>query len=334
MEPERLGALAPILQKHPEWFIPANNGFYYPDLQNKKACDYIFTEISKLVEKYKLAWIKIDFNFDRGTDSSCTEFSLYYEIWDRLLDKLRTKYPNVFFEGCSSGGMCLDINTLSHFDGYFLSDTVNSVDVLRIYQGALLRLSPGRLGKWVVLRSIGKTIPVYGTPADSSPDRLVTPAGATWEISITANVDFAARVCLPGMFGLSGDISGLPEETLNRLHHHINFFKKWRTFIIGSIAHLLTPPCLKENRSGWAAIQLQHPENKTNLLFVYRLDNAENKKSFRLRKLDIKKQYKVVNDANANVKPQLFTGDVLMNNGFAVNIANRNSAAVFIISPV
>jgi hypothetical protein len=37
-----------------------------------------------------------------------------------------------------------DLATLTHVDGHFLSDSVNPADVLRISQGAFLRLPPGR----------------------------------------------------------------------------------------------------------------------------------------------------------------------------------------------
>jgi len=70
------------------------------------------------------------------------------------------------------------------------------------------------------------------------------------------DVDFAAQVCLLGMFGLSGDIAGLPPDATAALQRHITFYKQWRRFIVGSIAHLLTPPRPVTDRTGWAALQL------------------------------------------------------------------------------
>ena len=60
--------------------------------------------------------------------------------------------------------MRLELNMLAHFDAHFLSDTVNPVDTLRILQGTLLRLPPGRLAHWTVLRSAGSRIPWYSDP--------------------------------------------------------------------------------------------------------------------------------------------------------------------------
>ncbi len=195
-------------------------------------------------------------------------------------------YPGTVFEGCASGGMRFDLNTLAHFDAHFLTDTVHPVDVLRIWQGALLRLPPGGIIKWAVLRSVGRTMPTYTKSLADSPVTVAAPGGALWEPSETVDLDFAAAVALPGMFGLSGDLAGLPEEALERLAAHVAFYKRWRSAIRQSFAHLLTPPCAKEDRRGWAAVQLEHLGTGDHLVFVYRLDDGNSTKTFRLRNLD------------------------------------------------
>ena len=176
MEPERLCKDVPVMKAHPEWFLPGDGECYYPDLTFSEVYDYIFSEMSRLIETYQLVWIKVDFNFRLGIDQSGTEFADYYTKWYQLLDELKEKYPYMFFEGCSSGAMRLDLNTLSHFDAHFLSDNVNPWDVLRISQSALLRLPPGKISRWLVLRNIGEGIPLYGTEITFE-NRLITPAG-------------------------------------------------------------------------------------------------------------------------------------------------------------
>ncbi len=182
MEPERFGPDVPIRRERPEWFRPGQPPFARIALENPAACAYLRDEISRLVATYRLAWMKIDFNFELGLDASGCELSGYYRAWHRLLDEARLQHPRTVFEGCASGAMRLDLASLSHFDGQFLSDTVNPVDVLRIWQGALLRLPPGQLIKWAVVRSIGQTIPRYTKSLADSPtfDRraLRRPLGA------------------------------------------------------------------------------------------------------------------------------------------------------------
>jgi alpha-galactosidase len=329
MEPERLCGGVPAVKEHPDWFIKSPQGFY-PDLQNKKTYAYIFGEISRLVEQYQLVWMKIDFNHNFGIDGSGTEFFSYYEPWYRMLDELRAKYPKMFFEACASGGMRSDVHTLSHFDGHFLSDTVNPIDVLRIYQGALLRLPAGRMTKWVCLRSAGKSVPEYGNQKDMYPPSYVTPSSAIWESPVITDLDFIVRATLTGMPGFSGDLAGLPEEGLKRLKEHVAWYKQWRVFIVGSIGHLLTPPRRKEDRNGWICFQLQHPTQSANLVFAYRLDDQSGSKRFMLRDLDPDGKYSVRNTDQTETRKM--TGLELMENGLVVELPNIHRAAVIEIN--
>jgi alpha-galactosidase len=332
MEPERFGPLAPVVGEHPEWFISNGKGYYYLDLANPEAYLYLSGEISRLVDTYKLAWIKLDFNFEPCNDPSGRAFLSYYEQLYRLMDELRAKHSALFVEGCASGGMRLDINALSHYDAHFLTDTVNPIDVLRIYQGALLRLPAGRMTKWAVLRPAGDNIQRYGTPVASSPAAFVTPAGATWDRSVTADADFVAAVALTGVFGFSGDLAGLNQKTLACFRHHVNFYKKWREFIMNAHAHLLTPVRPKEDRSGWVAFQLQKTGAAENLLFVYRLEDTSNREWFKLQALDAGHLYEIRHENRTGIEPVVMSAEQLMVDGVFVELPDKNSAAVIVLN--
>jgi alpha-galactosidase len=332
MEPERFGPGVPIRQEHPEWFLPRSAPFAHIDLTNPEAYAYLQGEIARLVETYGLAWMKVDFNFELGRDDSGAELAGYYDAWYRLLDEVRARYPKTIFEGCASGGMRLDLNTLRHFDGHFLSDTVHPIEVLRIWQGALLRLPPGGLIKWAVVRSVGRTIPTYTKSLADSPVTVVAPGCALWEPSETVDLDFAVIAALPGIFGLGGDLAGLPEESLERLAGHVAFFRKWRAAMRNSVAHLLTPPCAKEERRGWAAVQLEHAASGVSLMFVYRLDDGSSAKSIRLRGLNADATYEVVQHA-ADSPAQVYRGSQLLQDGLRVDLPARYRAAVFVVAP-
>jgi alpha-galactosidase len=331
MEPERICENVPIRKEHPEWFIKGTSG-YYPDLCQKEVYQYIYSEMSRLIETYGLVWMKEDFNNHLGIDPSGTEFYRYYEAWYRLVDELRAKYPQVFLEACASGGLRSDINTLMYFDGHFLSDTVQPVDTIRLAEGACLRLPPGRMTKWVALRSAGKTIPQYGLPVESCPQRFVAPGSAVWEDNFIVDLDFAVRACEVGMMGFTGDLASLPEEAIQKLALHVEWFKRHREFITGSAAYLLTQPERKDNRSGWSAIQLQQPENDESLLFVYRLNDSRGTYRLILRNLNMSKKYNVLNiDTNESTR---YDGETLMKKGLDVMLPKRHSAAVYAIKQV
>ncbi|MDD2764396.1 MAG: alpha-galactosidase [Opitutaceae bacterium] len=332
MEPERFGASVPIRKEHPEWFFPRHAAFARIDLTRPEACEYLKREISRLVEIYELAWMKIDFNFELGHDESGAELSGYYAAWHGLLDEIRARHPGTVFEGCASGGMRFDLNTLAHFDAHFLTDTVHPIDVLRIWQGALLRLPPGAIIKWAVLRSAGRTIPIYTKSLADSPVAIVAPGGALWEPAETVDLDFAVTVALPGIFGLSGDLASLPDAAIERLAGHVAFYKCWRRMIRASAAHLLTPPGKKEDRQGWAAIQLAYPETGDHLVFVYRLDDGSCTKTLHLRDLDANATYRVVLHPEVGGPAQEHSGVSLMDEGLRVELPQRNRAAVYVVT--
>lgn len=329
MEPERNHPTVPAVQAHPGWFLPGADGFIYPDLAQSAAYDYILGEMARLVETYRLAWMKVDFNFELGRDA--TELSAYYAAWYRLLDTLRSRYPATFFEGCASGGMRSDLHTVSHFDGHFLSDTTDPVDVLRITQGGLLRLPPGRMGKWACLRSAGQTVISYGSNPEQPPETILIPWNATWETSFSASLDFALLTALPGMFGLSGDLAGLSADARSRVAHWVAFYKEWRDFITGSVAHLLTPIAPRPDRQGWVAFQLQEPAGDRSLLCAYRLDRTEPRHAFRLRGLDPAREYRVVDGGRATEDERRRTGRELMERGLTVELPVFGAAVYSIL---
>ncbi|MBM4144547.1 MAG: alpha-galactosidase [Lentisphaerae bacterium] len=272
MEPERFGALAPIRARRPEWFIPVGNQARL-DLTRPPAWRWLRGEIVRLVKTYRLAWMKIDFNFRVGVDDSGAELSGYTDAWHRLLDDVRAAYPEVFFEGCASGAMRADLETMRHFDNFFLSDSTNPTDMLRITQGSWLRLPPGRIGRWPVIRSVERAVCDYGrTVQDSAP--LVLVPTCVWNPVESVGLDYALLAGMPGMMGISGDMAGLTAAQRARVAEAIAFFKTWRRFIAGAVGYLLTPPVSIECREGWIALQLQRPGSDESLLFVYHMGNV------------------------------------------------------------
>jgi alpha-galactosidase len=320
MEPERFGAQAPIRAEHPDWFVPVGEQARI-DLKQPAAYAWVRSEIGRLVETYRLAWIKIDFNFRLDMDVSGAELVDYTTAWYSMLGEVRTAYPGTFFEGCSSGAMRGDLEMMRHCDGHFLSDTVNTTDMLRITQGAWLRLPPGRIGRWAVIRSVSHAICDYRrTVSDSAPIILV-PGGGTWNAGESVGLDLALLAAMPGMMGFSGDFAGLTTEQRARVAEVIAFFKRWRRFITGSIGYLLTPPMPIECREGWIAFQLQSPGGDSSLVFVYRLGRSGVLSGLRLQGLDPKLRYAVQWGTGEAVSGERVDGATLMREGLSLQLS-------------
>jgi len=338
MEPERFSPSAPVLAEHPEWFVPVGE-FARMDLTRPPACAWLRGEIGRLVETYGLAWMKVDFNFPLDADASGAELYDYTAAWHRVLDEVRASYPDTFFEGCSSGGMRCELATLSRFDAHFLSDTVNPTDMLRISQGAWLRLPPGRITRWAVMRPAGQAVPGDGAGPGESSRVVLTPRGFSWELAETADLDFVLLAAMPGMFALSGDLAGLPAEHRAEVASGIRFYKKWRRFIVGAMAHLLTPPEPLGVREGWVGLQLQRPEEDASLVFVYRLGDVGAPPALPLCGLDAARRYVVRRGFEEAETAIEIGGGELMRDGPPMPSLARfagpgNRAEVFCILPV
>jgi alpha-galactosidase len=332
MEPERFGPGVPVRAAHPEWFISVGNAARM-DLTRPAAYAWLRGEMGRLVETYGLAWIKIDFNFTFDADATGAELADYTAAWYRLLDEVRAAYPETFFEGCSSGALRSDLAILAHFDGFFLSDSTNPVDMLRISQGAWVRLPPGRLTRWAVIRSAGQVLPHYLKRIAESPATMLVPGGALWEPAESADLNFVLLNAMPGMMGFSGDLAGLTPEHRRGAAAAVAFYKQWRRFIVGAVAHLLTPPMLMDCREGWIGFQLQVPGDDTSLVFVYCLGNAGAPPQLRLYGLDPGRSYTIQCGFAAAAENDVVEGECLMRDGLPpqrLGLADGR-AAVFVV---
>ncbi len=325
MEPERFGPEVPVVKAHPDWFIDARNGYFYPDLSIREAYDHIRSEVSRVIETYEVKWIKLDFNFDLGHDPRKTELTDYYTKWYALIDEIRNTYPDLFIEGCASGGMRLDLSSITHCDGHFLTDTVFPPAVLNIFEGTLLRMLPGRLTKWAVMRSAGRIIPTYGTRLKDSPETLLAPCGATWERSRTAKMDFMAFTAMTGVLGIGGDIAGLSDDARTRLKDLIRFYKKHRKQLYTSKAEILTPMHPFSEEDHWHIHQMTSPADEGALLFAYRMNDDNVSQLVKPLELGAAHTYRVEYWDGRLISEDI-SGEEIMKNGITVEIAERFDA--------
>jgi alpha-galactosidase len=170
--------------------------------------------------------------------------------------------------------------------------------------------------------------------ADHWPDTIITPSGAGWTPMENVDIDFSLLNGMAGVLGFSGSIAELPESARERIKFWIAFYKQWRGFIAGSIAHLLTPPRGIQDREGWAALQLQSPHDTTSLLFAYRLPNTSYRIHLYLRGLDEEREYQITDAGDASIGAVRATGRDLMGNGLDVDILQVGKARLLVVQPL
>lgn len=326
MEPERLSPFAPAVAANPDWFLPGDGGFFYPDLTQPEVYAYIFSEMCRLIDTYHLAWMKVDFNFEMG--SSADTFAEYTDHWHALIDGLHRRYPDLFLEGCASGGMRSDLATLASFDAHFLSDTVNPFDAIRLTQGAALRLPTGRLTKWAVLRALPGGL---GTSHGDERSRLFAPACADWENCFEVDLDFCWLATLPGIPGLSGDLASLTAEQLARLAQFNGFYKQHRSFLLRSICTLLTPVQPQGDLSGWTAFELSAEGSGDMILLAYRMTDGRERRRFKLPGAKENREYAISTVDDSERVLAVVSGHDLKHKGWLVELPYQNRARGFLL---
>lgn len=331
MEPERIGEKTPIYEAHPEYF-GKGNGFYYPKLYKQEVYDYIYGQITGLIEKYGLCWMKMDFNYELGEDESFTEFYRYYQAWYRLLNQLKKAYPNTFFEGCAAGGERNDLHTSMTYDGHFLSDNVNCFDMQFTYQQCCLRMPHYRMIKWLVVNP-GAKISLYDSTTIEKTDTLITTQhpGAGWDEYERIDPEFACQLTMNGMVGLSGNFIDLTKEQKEIFRKYVAFYKKYRSFYKEAVLYLCGDPKNVGDRTGFYYLQYHKEETDEHLVFSYRFATACNTDIIYLKNLSENAVYQV-QDGLTGKELFSFLGKDLMHRGMEVCYNSRHSGRIFKIS--
>lgn len=312
MEPERNGSASPVRKEHPAWFPNNGRDDAEFDLVRDDARAYLEGQIRRLLDGYKLAWIKLDYNFALGPDPHGSEHAEYLGAWYTILANLRRDYPNTFFEGCSSGAMRGDLLATTRYDGYFLSDTVNPWDMVSIAHGATLRLPLGRLGRWAVLRERDGTVEV--------------PGGAGWDRCEPCDPAFATALGFFGSLGLSGDVASLDATARNSVRAVARLWKEHRGALVANPILPLTAFAALGDRRGWRAVQGSGVGGAT-LLGVFRLEDDRSR--FRLRpRLPASSGDYVLETLVGESATRRIGSDEVRLNGIEVTIPATNSACI------
>jgi hypothetical protein len=242
------------------------------------------------------------------------------------MDELREQYPSLILECCSSGGMRFEIETQKHFDVSFISDTVNSFDMLRIGEGASLRSLYGRVLNWCCFESAAD-IPRYGSAQKAQ--MVLNPLKAIWNRAELVDPDFALKVCLTGHLGFSGELAGLDEATKGRIRKAVAFTKRYREQMRRSVRHLLSPVKPIADRSGWIVDFCGDEESETGILHAFRLDSPMGSRNFPLP---------LEGEGNYNVEDYdtgealILSAEKLRGPGLGVTIPERFHAVILVVT--
>jgi alpha-galactosidase len=255
-EIERASLASDSYKAHPEYYL-VEDGKAFLDFANDAARQFALDTIKENVEKYGIEYIKFDFNATATYDARGAAFLPYFQGYGEFIRLLRQAYPNLYLEGCASGGMRIAPATLQYYDCYWLSDQQKLHDQMEIYKAVVKRMPNKALITWITIQSI----PDFGPcVTGGTADKIVTGDG-TWAYFDRTTPSYIRAAMLGGPIGISCDLTKLTEEVLDMLAEQIALFKQERNFWEKAECRVLqdtdTAMVLQYNDPAFAKVKLQ-----------------------------------------------------------------------------
>jgi alpha-galactosidase len=290
LEIENAGTESRLFHDHPEWCLPYGGTPSITahrcqlDFANPAVRQWATATVDRLVSRYRLDWIKIDYNNDPGdrfdparAGQSGRRLHDHLAAYYAWLDAIRAAHPDLVVENCSSGGLRLDLGVMGHAHTAWLSDVVDPIASIALGYGCTMQFAPEVCNHWMV------------GDADSGVVDSTGPPG--W-------VDFMLRVPMNGQFGISGRIPEWSAAVRQRAAANVALYRRIRGTITGADVYHLTPPPRRNAPTGWTALQYVQPGGRRAVVLAYRLARSSAAVTLGLRALLPGATYEVTVDGH------------------------------------
>lgn len=268
-EPEMVNQDSDLYREHPDWIIQApgrrnSHGRYQYvlDFSRKEVVDRIYEMMDKILSEAKVSYIKWDMN---RSITECYSAALppdrQGEVYHRyilgvydLYERLTSKFPQVLFESCASGGGRFDPGMLYYAPQCWTSDDSDAVERIKIQYGT----------------SYCYPVSSMGTHVSVVPNH---------QINRITPLDTRANVAYFGTFGYELDLNTLTADEQEEVKGQIAFMKQYRQlFQFGTFYRLQSP--FEHNTSAWMVVG---EDRKEAIVGWYRVLNGVNLPYTRLR---------------------------------------------------
>ena len=306
-EPEMVNKDSDLYREHPDWILqapgrkPSHGRFQYVlDFSRKEVVDRIYEMMAKLLSEAKISYVKWDMN--RSITECCSaslpadrQGEVYHRyilgVYD-LYERLTSRFPQVLFESCASGGGRFDPGLLYYAPQGWTSDDTDAVERLKIQYGTSYCYPVSCMGSHV----------------------SVTP---NHQVNRNTPLETRADVAYFGTFGYELDLNRMTDEELNAVKEQVRFMKKYRRLIqYGTFYRLQSP--FDNNVAGWMVVS---GDRRQAIAGRYKILNGPNQPFERmyLKGLDADTEY-LVNGSETHY------GDELMNCGLVTADASAGEA--------
>ena len=313
IEPEMANTKSELFEQHPDWILRAANRPISTgrgktqvvlDLTNPEVQDFVFGVVDNLMTNYpEIAYMKWDDNcclLDYGSsylpkDRQSHIYIEYQRGLNKVLKRIRAKYPNLVMQACAGGGGRVNYGILPYFDEFWTSDNTDALQ--RIYL------------QW----GISNFYPAIAMASHVSADK-------NHQTGRRIPLKFRFDVAMSGRLGMEIQPRNMTEEDKAFAKRAIASYKKVRPVVqFGDLYRLVSP----YDRKGISSLMYVTPEKDRAVFYVYKIEHFVNMliPSVRMNGLDAQKMYRLVDLTAAKAdKPcpldgKVISGKVLMEEG-------------------
>ncbi|KAF5009980.1 hypothetical protein FDECE_3841 [Fusarium decemcellulare] len=307
-EPEMICQKSSLYEEHPEWVLHAGD---YPRSETRQQLvlnaalpevqDFIINAVANILDNAPVTYVKWDNN--RGMHESPTPENHHGYILGmyRVFEVLTTRFPNVLWEGCASGGGRFDPGMLQYFPQVWTSDNMDALDRIHIQFGTSVVYPASTMGAHIC-----------AVPNDVT--------GRTIPLQFRAHV-----AMMGGSFGLELDPDRLPETDKSQIPELITLAEKINPIIIRGDLFRLTLP---ESSNYPAALFVSEDGNQAVLFaFQIRATLVHNFPLLKLQGLDPSAVYKLDGE-------KTLSGATLMNGGIQFRFGSDYDSKVIFLEKV
>jgi alpha-galactosidase len=323
IEPEMVNPKSELYEKHPDWILklPNRPENYYRtqlvlDLCNPQVQDFVFKTVDDIMQTNSgVAFFKWDCN-RMMTNAYSTYlknqqshvFIEYTNGLYKVLERIKTKYPNLPMMLCSGGGGRTDYAFLKYFTEFWASDNTDPFNRVFIQWG---------YSQFFPAFSVCNHVTSWGNQS----------------------IKFKTDVAMMGKLGFDSNVRELKEKELVYTKEAVVNYKRLSPVIWqGNLYRLISP--YEESR---AVLMYVNEAKSKAVLFSYtlhplydpqynsvRFEGLDANKSYKIEEINLMDEGKKRIEASDNV----FTGDYLMNVGLQVSSSSTESSVVLEITQI
>ncbi|WP_455136579.1 alpha-galactosidase [Thermophilibacter sp.] len=231
VEPEMVNEDSDLYRAHPDWAltVPGKDPVLgrdqlVLDLSRADVRDNLFEQLSAVLDQGGIEYVKWDYNRSivdvhsrAATDQGKVLYDYMLGLYD-LLERVRTRYPDLLIEGCSAGGGRFDAGMLYYTPQIWTSDNTDARNRLDIQYGTSLAYPCSAMGAHV----------------SACPNEIT---GRTVPLGARAAVAMGG-----GAFGYELDLMGLNEHACELVKGQVNTYRTIEHLVREGLFYRLTDP--------------------------------------------------------------------------------------------